>query len=418
MNTGPMSRLPKPGNKRIAMRVSVPAERALRQGHPWLFDQSIREQSHAGQAGDLAVIFDRKGSFLAIGLYDPEAVIRVRILHRGKPTPIDPGWFNAKLAHAVKLRRSLAALPVDSATTGYRLVNGENDGLPGLVVDRYADILVIKLYSLAWIPYLQDIHSGLKVVCPAAGVILRLSRALARQTAHLHGLWDGIILSGNLPAGPILFQENGLTFETNPVEGQKTGFFLDQRDNRSRVEKLSKGKTVLNLFAYSGAFSVYAARGGARDIFSVDINVPAIESAVRNMAYNQQFPTAAAARHHPITADVFEYLAQLHAQQLLFDMVILDPPMFAQNQDQVLNALSAYQRLTVLGLNVLRPGGVLVQASCSSRIESDVFFNTVIQSASQAGRSLREIVRTGHALDHPVSFKEGAYLKCLFARAS
>jgi 23S rRNA (cytosine1962-C5)-methyltransferase len=399
------------------MRVTREAERVLRRGHPWLFDQAIRQQSHEGAPGDLAVIFDRQRRFLAVGLYDPHASIRVRILQYGKPAAINRDWFEAKLAAAVQLRAPLRQQTPDTATTGYRLVHGENDGLPGLVIDRYETTLVLKLYTPAWIPHLRDVCSALARVNPAEHLILRLSRAMLKQPQDRYGLSDGLILSGPGLDGPILFQENGLRFEVDPVCGQKTGFFLDQRDNRARVEKLASGKSVLNVFAYTGGFSVYAARGGARHIVSVDTSTPTLEAATRNLAHNRHIPDVAAASHESIAEDAFEVLARMKENNRRFDMVVIDPPAFAQKQTQVAQALSAYRRLTELGLGVLQPGGVLVQASCSSRVKAETFFKTINRAAMQAGRPLRELERTGHALDHPITFKEGAYLKCLFAVA-
>lgn len=409
--------LPGPNAKRLALRISPAAERALRRGHPWIFDQAITEQSHAGAPGDLAVIFDDQRRFLAVGLYDPTSPLRVRILQSRQPATINADWFAARLTAAADLRAPLAAQPSERATTGYRLVHGENDGFPGLVLDRYAETLVLKLYTPAWIPHLPDFCAALAQVSPAERLILRLSRSLFKQTEFLFGLSDGQTLSGLPPVGPVLFQENGLTFESDPLLGQKTGFFLDQRENRARVERLAAGKSVLNVFAYTGGFSVYAARGGAREVVSVDLGAPAMETAIRNFAHNRQFPTVAAAVHTALAEDAFEVLMRLAADKRRFDLVILDPPMFAQNQSQTAGALAAYQRLTRLGLAVLRPGGVLVQASCSSRVEAEAFFAAIHQSARESNRRLTEIERTTHALDHPIGFKEGAYLKCLFAKA-
>ncbi len=401
------NKLPSPSAKRIALRISPPAERALRQGHPWVFDQSITEQSHKGAPGDLAVIFDDKRRFLAIGLYDPLSAIRVRILQSRDSATINADWFKNKLASAALVRASLA----QTNTTGYRVVHGENDGLPGLIIDRYADTLVLKLYTPAWVPHLKDFCEALAQVSPSTHLILRLNRSLQKQTEYLYGLTDGMTLSPHTPPSLILFKENGLTFESDPIHGQKTGFFLDQRDNRARVEKLSKDKAVLNVFAYTGGFSIYAARGGAKQVVSVDISAPAIEAAIRNMAYNKLSP----AIHETIADDAFEVLARMESQKHLFDLVIIDPPMFAQSEKQIEGALSAYRKLTRLGLSVLRQGGTLVQASCSSRVNADSFFESIHRSAREAGRRLTEIERTGHALDHPIGFKEGAYLKCLFA---
>ncbi len=406
--------LPHPATKRIALRVSAPAERALRQNHPWIFDQAITEQSHAGAPGDLAVIFDNKRRFIAIGLYDPTSSIRVRILQHRQPAAIDANWFQTKLITANQLRKPL----IQQSTDGYRLVHGENDGLPGLIIDRYAKTLVLKIYSPIWIPHLKELCSALAQVNPSERLILRLSRSLKKQSEFLYGLEDGITLSGQAPESLLLFQENGLTFECDPIHGQKTGFFLDQRENRACVEKLSKDKSVLNVFAYTGGFSVYAARGGAKEVISVDISAPALQAAIHNFSHNQHIPTVKSAMHETIAEDAFEVLARMESQKQLFDLVIIDPPMFAQNQNQIAAGLSAYRKLTRLGLGVLRTGGILVQASCSSRIDAETFFNTIHQTARESNRRLTEIERTGHALDHPIEFEEGAYLKCLFATAS
>jgi 23S rRNA (cytosine1962-C5)-methyltransferase len=353
------------------------------------------------------VIFDAHRRFLAVGLYDPTSPIRVRVLQHRQPATIDVGWFESKLLAAARARKSLQGTDTD----GYRLVHGENDGLPGLVIDRYADALVIKIYTPAWVPHLKEFCSALADINPAERWILRLSRSLQKQPDLLFGLTNGMTIFGQAPDGPILFRENGLIFESDLIHGQKTGFFLDQRENRARVEKLSRGKSILNVFAYTGGFSVYAARGGAREVVSLDLSAQALEGAVRNMEHNKlDVP------HETIARDAFEVLDELAVQKRLFDMVIIDPPMFAQNQSQIEAALSAYRRLTKLGLAVLRPGGTLMQASCSSRVDAESFFNSIYQGARESGGRLTEIERTGHALDHPVRFKEGAYLKCLFAR--
>ncbi|MBN1178710.1 MAG: class I SAM-dependent methyltransferase [Anaerolineae bacterium] len=412
MSTRTLPPIPAPAERRIAVRVTPEAERALRQGHPWLFGASIRQQSHPGAPGDLAVVFDRKGRFLAVGLYDPHAMIRVRVLQRAASAPIDRAWFGAKLAAAAALRAPL--LP---ATTGYRLVHGENDGLPGLVIDRYEQTGVLKLYTAAWLPHLRDVLAALEGVWPAERLVLRLGRALAARPQDLYGLHDGAVLSGPPLDGPVLFYENGLCFEADPLHGQKTGFFLDQRENRARVEALARGKDVLNLFAYTGGFSVYAARGGARRIVSVDTSAPALEAAARNLAHNRHLPTVAAAIHEAVVEDAFEALARMGQADRRFDVVVVDPPAFARKSAQVDQALAAYRHLTHLSLSVLRPGGTLVQASCSAPVGAEAFFDAVHHAAVQAGRPLRELERTGHALDHPIVFKEGAYLKCLFAVA-
>jgi len=413
-----LSDLPVPAESNIAMRVKPAAERALRKGHPWCYESAITHQSRDGAPGDLAVIFDSKRNFLAAGLYDPTSMIRVRILQHRKSAQINTDWFAAQLEQAVQLRVPLANKPAERRTSGYRLVHGENDGLPGLVIDRYADTLVMKLYTPAWVPHLAAVCTALSRVHPAERLILRLSRSLQDQPDLLYGLSDGLALTGSLPEGPILFQENGLFFEADPIQGQKTGFFLDQRENRARVETLSAGKSVLNVFAYTGGFSVYAARGGASQVISVDLSKPACDAALRNMGHNRQHPAVAAVDHQTIAEDAFIVMNQMKTDREQFDLVIIDPPMFAQNQTQIAAAISAYRRLTQMGLGLLRSGGILVQASCSSRVDAETFFNTIHQTAREIGRPLQEMERTGHALDHPVTYPEGAYLKCLFAKAS
>jgi 23S rRNA (cytosine1962-C5)-methyltransferase len=343
-------------------------------------------------------------------------VIRVRVLVFHSPTDINRDWFLEKIDQAVKIRQPLTQQALTRETNGYRIVFGENDGLPGLVVDRYADTLVIKLYSPIWLPYLETLISILPEVIPFHRLVLRLSRGLMKESGHLYGLTDGEILQGDSLNKPVMFLENGLVFEAEPIIGQKTGFFLDQRENRLRVEKLSAGKSVLNCFAYTGGFSVYAGRGGASEVVSVDISAPAIAAAKRNWEHNLHFENIQQSQHTGITADVFVVLAEMAERHQRYDVVILDPPMFAHKQVQVKNALNAYDRLTRAGLAVLKSGGTLVQASCSSRIDAETFFSGINNAVTGVGRSLIEIERSGHGLDHPVGFKEGEYLKCLFAK--
>ncbi len=289
--------------------------------------------------------------------------------------------------------------------------------MPGLVADRYADTLVVKLYTRAWTPHLPEVLNALLHQQPAERVILRLSRAVQRSPVLGYGLADGRTLFGTPADGPVIFRENGLMFEADPVHGQKTGFFLDQRENRARVEAVAAGKKVLNVFAYSGGFSLYAARGGATAVTSLDISAPALEVARRNFARNGQLPAIAAARHVTMAADAFQALASMVEDGVRFDVVILDPPSFAKQKSEVEHALGAYRRLVELGLGIVVAGGILISASCSSRVPADTFFAHVLDVGRLQGRPLTEIARTEHPLDHPVNFPEGAYLKCLFAKA-
>jgi len=408
-----LATLPKVAERRIALQVTRDAERQLRSGHPWLFGDSINKESHTGAPGDLAVVFDQKRRFVAIGLYDPTSPIRLRVLQHGTPATIDQAWLQQQIVLAAALRAPLVAT---DQTTGYRLIYGENDGLPGVVVDRYGDTLVVKLYTAAWIPHLLDLLTALLAVQSAARVVLRLSRNLQQEPAVLYGITDGMVL-GAAVDGPVCFLENGLTFEADPIHGQKTGFFLDQRENRANVEGLAQGKRVLNVFAYNGGFSLYAARGGATMVASLDLSRPALAAAERNFALNQHDPHVAATAHQLLVGDAFTLLQQLATDGARYDLVIIDPPAFAKRQSEVERALHAYTQLTRLGLQVLQPRGTIVLASCSSRVTADAFVINAQQAAAKAGRPLQIFAQTGHALDHPVRFAEGAYLKCLYAHA-
>jgi 23S rRNA (cytosine1962-C5)-methyltransferase len=405
---GALANVPPPGDRRIAVRVKSKALWHLRRGHPWLFDQSIVSESFRGEAGDLAVVFDDKREFVAIGLLDPTSPMRVRILHRGKSRPIDGRFWSEQLAAASVLRQELDE---SHETTGYRVLNGENDGWPGLILDRYANTLALKLYSAAWIPHLATILEPIVERFGPEGVVLRLARNVA--SGETFGLTDGQRLYGQ-STEPVLFRENGLTFESHVLTGQKTGHFLDQRDNRQRVGEMASGKSVLDVFACTGGFSVYAAAGGARFVQSVDLNGAAIETAQRNFAHNVEVTSKT--RHKVTVGDAFEVMESLRNANEHFDIVVIDPPSFAKRQSDVGRGIRAYARLTSLALPLLKRGGRLVQASCSSRISAEDFAEAVTGQARRDGINLVEIGETGHAIDHPIGFSEGGYLKAIFAK--
>ncbi|WP_436795555.1 class I SAM-dependent rRNA methyltransferase [Actinospongicola halichondriae] len=406
----PLAALPGPADRRVAARITKDALRQVRSGHPWIFDGSITSVSHDGAAGDLAVVFDDKRKFAAIGLYDPDSPIRIRVLHVGPPRAIDQAHWTERIASALDRRRSLVD---DAATTGYRCVHGENDGLPGLVIDRYDETAVVKVYSAAWIPHFRDVVRAFVDLTGVERVVARTSRTVA--TGPTADLQDGSALVGTLPVGPVTFREHGLAFEADVVRGQKTGHFLDQRENRRLVGERSAGARVLDVFCCTGGFSVHAAAGGASEVHSVDLSQPALDTAKRNMAANRDRPAVAAARHAVTCGDAFEVLESLASRGERYDVVVIDPPSFASRSDQVDRALRAYAHLTRLGLAVVRPGGMLVQSSCSSRIDEQAFHRTIRESATAQGAVLTEWRRTTHAVDHPVGFAEGAYLKTLFA---
>jgi 23S rRNA (cytosine1962-C5)-methyltransferase len=245
-------------------------------------------------------------------------------------------------------------------------------------------------------------------------VVLRLARNL--QTRETFGLVDGDVIAGDLPDGPVRFVEAGLQFDADVRAGQKTGHFLDQRANRIRVGAMAAGRDVLDVFASTGGFSVHAAAGGARSVHAVDLSAPTLAAAEHNMSINRDLDAVNACAFTVEEGDAFEVMVQLARAGRDYDLVVVDPPSFAQRQANVDGALRAYTRLTHLALRLVRPGGTLVQASCSSRVTEDQFFGAVLDAAESAGRSLSEIARTGHDIDHPVTFREGAYLKAGFWR--
>jgi 23S rRNA (cytosine1962-C5)-methyltransferase len=403
---------PSSGEKtpRLRLRVTAAAESIIRSGHPWLFADSVREQNRPGLTGELAVIYDRKDKFLAAGLFDSNSPIRVRILHAGKPATIDAGWWRVRLEHALAQRREL----FDFQTTGYRCINGEGDGWPGLVLDRYDTTLVLKLYTASWLPRLDEIVQLLKSSLPNERIVLRLSRNIQQVVWDSFSRADGQVLAGSPLTGPVIFLESGLRFEADVVRGQKTGFFLDQRDNRRLIETLARGRSVLNAFSFSGGFSLYAARGGAASVTDLDISAHALTGAKRNFQLNQSVPAVAGCPHETVQADSFEWLAAARSPK--FGLVVLDPPSFAKREPERAGALRAYGRLASLGINVLGRDGILMAASCSAHVAADEFFEAIRHSADASGRKYSVLQTALHAADHPVNCKEMEYLKAIYLR--
>jgi len=394
---------------RLRLRLTNTAETIVRSGHPWLFADSIREQNRAGQTGELAVIYDRNDKFLAVGLFDAESPIRVRILHAGKPQTIDSTWWNAHLKKTLARREKL----FDATTTGYRLIHGESDGWPAMVLDKYDSTLVLKIYSAAWLPRLEEIFALLQEKIPCERIVLRLSRNIQPPAEKQFQRRDGQILFGVSPEGTVIFSENGIRFEADALRGQKTGFFLDQRENRAEVGKLAHGKKVLNAFSFSGGFSVYAARGGATSVTDLDISSHALESAKRNFALNKNFPAVASCCHETVQADCFEWLEKTADK---FDLIVLDPPSLAKRATEREGAIRAYERVNSHGIMRLSRDGILVAGSCSAHVSAPEFFDAVRRAAAKSGRKFTELKTLQHPPDHPAGFKEAEYLKVIYLK--
>jgi len=396
-----------PSKPALRLRVTAAAEKAARAGHPWIFGDSVREQNRDGQPGELAILYDRRDRFLAIGFFDPDSPIRVRILHAGEPETIDASWLNARIAAAFARRETM----FDASTTGYRCANGESDGLPGLVADRYAGTVAVKLYTTAWLPWIG------RLVFPNPNVtrtVLRLSRNIQRAAAERFHFRDGQILAGADVREPVVFLENGLRFECDPLRGQKTGFFLDQRENRQAVRRLASGLDLLNVFSFSGGFSLSSAAGGASSALSLDISEHALAAARRNFALNAEIAAVAQCRHETVQADAFEWLKEKANRK--FGLAVLDPPSLAKRESEKEEALLAYGRLAAAALARLGPDGVLVACSCSAHVRAPEFFAAVRDAARKSGRAYEEIQTTGHAPDHAATFPEGEYLKAIYMR--
>lgn len=396
---------------RIKIKISKRHQNKIRKGFPWVYYYQLSQRNITGRPGDLGVIYDSANRFLAIGLFDPFSDIRLRILQTRNPCEIDEHFFRERLQADLALREPLQS----QETTAYRMVNGENDGFPGMVVDRYDDTLVIKVYTSAWFPYLPMLVSLLREESGSCQrVLLKLSRHVERVSEG--SFKDNQMLFGAAPAGPVRFKENGLLFEADLIHGQKTGFFLDQRENRQQVRERAQGRSVLNVFSYTGAFSVYARAGGAESVLEIDVNTQAQAAALKNWKLNFGTGEIQENRFRQVKGDAFEQLASLNQQGEQFDLVILDPPAFASRKQNKPNALQAYLRLAKAGAQCTRDGGLLVAASCSAQVRADEFFRAVDLGIRQTGRPYQKLLKTGHPLDHPVTFREGAYLKAIYCQ--
>ncbi|MEO6681688.1 MAG: class I SAM-dependent rRNA methyltransferase [Ginsengibacter sp.] len=389
--------------ERLAIKLTPDGERILKQQkHPWIFSESIRKINKEGKAGDIAIVFDLKSNAaLGVGLFDPESPIRIKMLHFGGGRVIDNAFFKEKISFAFSKREAL----LSTNTNSYRLIFGENDGFPGFIADVYADVLVVKLYSAIWLPFLKMILESLKDVSGCTCIVLRLSRNL--QALPDLGLKDGEILYGDLKNEEVEFKEYGIRFLANVMKGHKTGFFLDHRANRKKVGELSKNKRVLDVFSYAGGFSVHALVNGAKDVTSVDISAQALEIAKINAGLNPF-----SGKHHTIAGDAFEVLKSFIEKKEVFDIVVIDPPSFAKAKNEIAAAKRKYAQLATLGAQLTAFKGMLVLASCTSRVTTEEFYTINEEAFKLQHRKVSLIDKTGHDIDHPVTFKEGSYLKC------
>lgn len=391
----------------IAVKLTSRGEQFVVRGHPWVFSNSIVKVSNNPQTGDIAIIFSKnKNKLIAIGLYDSNSPIRIKIIHHGKNrVEINTKFFHQKIQLAFEKRTDL----LKTTTNSYRLLFGENDGFPGLIADVYDRVLVIKLYSEIWLPYLESIIGSLQETSVTNTVVVRLSRKL--QYSKSHGLKDGNVIIGALVNEVVQFIEHGVKFSANVIKGHKTGYFLDHRENRRRVGELSKGKTVLDVFSYAGGFSIHALVNGADEVTSLDISKQALDIAKHNAKLNEFRGI-----HKTISGDAFQVLDDLIKNKKKYDVVVIDPPSFAKQESEISLAKKKYAELAKLGEQLTAKKGLLVLASCSSRVSAQSFFDLNQQVLNSRTRLFETYLKTAHDKDHPISFLEGAYLKCGYYR--
>ncbi len=382
----------------IELRLGRDLTRLVKRGHPWIFAEALRHLPPAAPGTPAILLDNKKGQPLARGFYDPHSPLAFRVGTAEPDEPLDERWAQKRLARALAWRQSL----FDRQTTGFRLFNGEGDGLPGLVADVYADTAVLQLDG-----------AGPAGFWHAAGIAEWLAKALSLRSvierSRAEGKRDSRPLVGQLPAAPVDFLENGVRFTVDVVKGQKTGFFLDQRDNRQKIRGVAARRRVLNVFGYTGGFSVYAGLGGATHVTTVDLAAPALEMAAAHWSLNG-LPADA---HTGVAAEAFQFLEEAAQQKRRWEMVVVDPPSFAASQAAVGKAIAAYQKLIAAAAGVTAVEGLLAVASCSSHVGPAAFLSACEEGISLARRRATLLYVGGQPADHPtpLALPEFRYLK-------
>ncbi|MEN3110427.1 class I SAM-dependent rRNA methyltransferase [Uliginosibacterium paludis] len=381
-------------------------ERSVMRRHPWIFAGSVAKLAGRSKPGDTVEVYNERGQLMGRAAYSPESQIRARMWSFDAEESIDHGFFKRRVAACVARR---AAHPQLAGQDGLRLIHGESDGLPGVIADRFGKVVVLQITSAGGEKWRDAIVAGL---VQATGCVCVYERSDS-DVRKLEGLEPRTgVVYGELPTGPLTIRENGVTMEVDVVSGHKTGFYLDQRDNRLLTGQLSAGRAVLNCFCYTAGFSLQALAGGATSTLSIDSSGPALETAKRNLALNPQLD---AARAEWWEADVFEALRKLRSDGRKFDLIVLDPPKFAPSAAHAQRAARAYKDINILGFRLLNPGGILMTYSCSGGIGQELFQQIVAGAAVDAGVDARIIHRLSAGADHPIGLAvpEGEYLKGL-----
>ncbi len=382
---------------------------AFKQHHPWVFAGSVGRLEGRARPGDTVEVLADNLRPLGRAAYSPKSQIRARFWTFDAEESIDDAFFKRRVAAAVERRR---AMPELRGQQGLRLIHAESDGLPGVIADQYGDTIVIQLTSAGADKWRNAIVAGLVKATGCA-------RVYERSDSDVRGM-EGLEpttgwLYGEAPATPLSIDENGVRLAVDVVGGHKTGFYLDQRDNRALLGQLAAGKDVLNCFCYTAGFSLQALAGGAASVLSIDSSGPALAQGKANLALNPQLP---AERAHWQEADVFQALRDFKKEGRQFDLIVLDPPKFAPSASHAERAAKAYKDINVFGFKLLKPGGLLMTYSCSGGIGLELFQKIVAGAAHDAGREARIVRRLAGAADHPVAlnFPEGEYLKGLLVQ--
>ncbi len=384
----------------------------IRGRHPWVFSGAIKVIPEGLVGGTPIELVDEAGNYLASGYFNSYSQIAVRLWGYEKGEEVNAAFFEKRIKRAFELRERFVAT---KATDSYRLIYGENDLLPGLIVDKYADCLSVQFHNQSIAAWKKEIVAALKKIVKPAGIYERSDvrdRKRDATTSEQVETSTGLLL-GEVP-DRVIIKENGFKFYVDIIGGQKTGFFLDQRDKRQALMKYSEGKNVVNCFSYTGGFSVYALAAGAEKVVSVDASENALMLAEENMKLNK----LPAKKCEFILADVKQYLADREKGE--FDVIILDPPAFVKDRHKIKEGLQGYRKINSLALRVLPENGILVSASCSAHVTLTDFRFAISEAAGSAGRTVQILETYTHGTDHPelISFTEGEYLKCLFTVVS
>jgi 23S rRNA (cytosine1962-C5)-methyltransferase len=383
-------------------------EKSLMRRHPWVFSGAVARVVGDPEAGDTVAVRAASGEFLVWAAYSPASQIRARAWSWDEQERIDGDFLCARLRRALDARERLISA---EASDAMRLVHGESDGLPGVIADRYGEVVVLQLFSAGAERWRAELADGVRELTGCACVFER-SDADVRELEGLPARSG--VLHGALPAAGVHIREHGLRYGVDVAEGHKTGFYLDQRDNRKRIGELAQGREVLNCFCYTGGFTLNALACGAQSVLSVDSSAEAIARGKDNLGRND----LDAARAEWQEADVFKYLRTLRDQGRSFDLVVLDPPKFAPTAAFAEKAARGYKDINLLALKLLRPGGLLASFSCSGGVSAELFQKIIAGAALDAGAEASIVGHFAAAADHPVllSFPEGDYLKGLLLR--